>query len=224
MTTIDFEDGRELLRQHDIRVVRARIVDSAEDAINFSARRTIDLCVLAAQAETAPSDIEERLRSPDKIRHAYTRLQEHSLAHPGSRILARRILEDGTDVAVEARDDATLGRIVEIRGGTHVAHRLHPLGEDQAEGMLVEFHAKHGIASSEARTYMLAHLLLHVSEIFEDDAIERMTLAQVRVADNSYEVVDVHVVANRPLDLNRRLGRHAHDRKGYLSSSSGKLS
>lgn len=224
MTTIDFEDGRELLREHEIRVVRARIVDSAEDAIAFSARRTIDLCALAANAETPPTDIEHDLRSTGKIRHAFARLQERVLGRPGSRILARRILEDGTDIVVEARDDTTLGGIVEIRGGSHVAHRLHPVGEDQAEGMLAEFHAKHGIASSEARTRMLAHLLLHVSEIFEDDAIERMTLDQIRVADNSYEVVDVHVVANKPLDLKRRLGRHAHDRKGYLSSSSGKLS
>jgi len=155
----------------------------------------------------------------DKIRHAYRRLQERVLARPGARILARRILEDGTDIVVEARDDAVLGRIVEVRGGGHVAHRLHPLGEEQAEGMLGEFHARHGIASSEARTRMLAHLLVHVSEIFEDDAIERLTLDHVRVADNSYEVIDVHIAAKRPLDLKRRLGRHAHDRKGFYAPS-----
>lgn len=219
MTTIDFELGRELLREHDVRVVRARVVDSAEDAIAFAARRTINLYALPVQNGALPSDIEHDLRSTENIRRAFARLKERCLARPGSRVLARRILEEGTDLVIEARDDAKLGRLIEIRGGGHVAHRLAPLGEDQAEAMLVEFHAKHGVASSEARTRMLAHLLIHVSDIFEDDAIDRMTLGQVRVADNTYEVVDVHVVAKKPLDLHRRLGRHAHDRKGFYTPS-----
>ena len=114
-------------------------------------------------------------------------------------------MEAGTDVVIDARDDAVLGRIVEIRGGGHVAHGYHPLGEDHAEAMLAEFHAKHGIASSDARTRMLAHDLMRVSKKFENDAIVRITLDPVRVHDNSYHVLDVHILVKRPLHLNRRI-------------------
>lgn len=219
MTIIDFEDGLELLREHDIRVVRARVVESADDAVSFAARRTIDLRILA------PSDVDERtiepgLRASDKIRGAYARLHERVLAHPGSRILARRILEVGNDVAIEGRDDADLGRIVEIRSGDRAAHRLHPLGEQRAEAMLAELHAKLGVASSGARTRMLAHLLLHVSSVFDDEAIERVVLDQVRVADNSYEVADAHVFAKGPLAFERRRGGPARERDGYYAPAS----
>lgn len=219
MTNIDFEDGLELLREHDIRVISTRVVDSAEDAVAFADRRTIELGLLESGADSTPKAFETDLHTTDRIRHAYRRLETRKGSLPQTRILARRQIETGTDIAIEARDDAVLGRIVEIRGGGHVANRVVPLGEDQAEAMLAEFHAKHGIASSEARARMLAHILLRVSEIFADDAIVRMSLDPVRIAENSYDVLAAHIVARRPLMLHRRLAKDAHDRKGYLAPS-----
>lgn len=219
MTTIDFEDGLELLHEHDIRVVRARVVDSAEDAVAFAERHPIELGTLYWNADSTPKDFESDLQTTDRIRNAYRRLEERSRALPGARILARRSVEAGADVVIDARDDAILGRIVELRGGGHAAHRLLPLGERQAEALLGEFDAKHGIAANETQTRMLANLLLRISDICADDAVARITLDPVRVRGNSYDVLAVHVAAKRPLQLHRRLAKHAHDRKGYYAPS-----
>ena len=67
MAAIAFEDGLELLREHDIRVVDARVVDSAEDAIRFAARRAIDLCVLGSKAELTSEDTASDLRTTSSI-------------------------------------------------------------------------------------------------------------------------------------------------------------
>lgn len=67
MAAIAFEDGLELLREHDIRVVDARVFDSAEDAIRFAARRAIDLCVLGSKAELTSEDTASDLRTTSSI-------------------------------------------------------------------------------------------------------------------------------------------------------------
>ncbi len=221
MIFVDVEDALELLREHGIQVGAARVVGSVEDASAFAARHPIDLYAFVPFSESHPGQTIEDLHGPDSIGEAYRRLERYTLGAPKARIVARRAVPAGTDVVIDARHDPALGRIVEIRSGAHVASRPHPLAAHRAEAMLEEFHTKHGIASNEARTRMLAHLLERVSGILDDGSIDRLTLDPVRVHGNSYHVLGVRATAKRPLGLNRRLAPHAHDRKGHYAPSGG---
>ena len=206
-------DALELLREHGIRVVRSRYVDSAQDAVFFAEHRPISLSTVSSGNRSHPPIAETDLRKSSAIRHAYDRIAPHVEKSANGHVLAQRIIEAGTDIAIECRNDPTLGPIVEIRSGTHHVHRLALVDEMQAEAMLGEFHAKHGIAPAEKATRMLAHLILRVCAVFAEAAIERVTLDPIRLHDSTYDVIGASVEARHPIALNRRLGKHAHDRK-----------
>ena len=206
-------DALELLREHGIRVVRSRYVDSAQDAVFFAEHRPISLRTVSNGHAPTTATAETDLRKSHAIRHAYERIAPLVEKSANGHVLAQRSIESGTDIAIECRNDPKLGPIVEIRSGSHHAHRLAPVDELQAEAMLNEFHAKHGIAPAEKATRMLAHLLLRVCAVFAEAAIERVTLDPIRLHDSTYDVISASVEARHPIALNRRLGKHAHDRR-----------
>ena len=206
-------DALELLREHGIRVVRSSYVDSAQDAVYFAEHRPISLRAVSSGHSANPPIAENDLCESQAIRHAYERIVSHVEKSANGHVLAQRTIEPGTDIAIECRNDPTLGPIVEIRSGTHHAHRLAPIDELQAEAMLNEFHAKHGIAPAAKATRMLAHLLLRVGAVFAEDGIERVMLDPIRLHDSTYDVIGASVEARHPIALNRRLGKHAHDRR-----------
>lgn len=149
-------------------------------------------------------------------------LREHGIRVPSDNERTKAIA-GGTDIVIECKDDPVQGRIVEIRSGTHHAHRLAPIDEFQAEAMLSDFGAKHGIASNEKETRMLAHLLLRASAVFSEDAIEGVLLDPVRLHHGAYDVLGAKIEASRAVTLNRRLDPHAHDRKGLPFRANGRM-
>jgi hypothetical protein len=213
---IDTLETLELLRERGIHVARTRYVDSAEDAVFFSERQAIELRVIASGSE-APDIVETKLKGDDTIRHAYDRVAPHAKALTTGHVLAQLQVANGTDIAIEGRNDPKLGRIIELRCGAHHVHRLHPLTEDLAESMLSDFHSKRGIAANEKATRMLVHLLERISSVYEDEAIERVLLDPIRLHDNSYHVLNATIASKRSLSLHKRLARDAHDKKSAYS-------
>lgn len=210
---MDSVEALELLREHSIHVARTRYVDSGEDAIFFAEGRPITLRVVVSGNGAVSHPSEGGLRQSEAIRQAYERLVSAAHAHAGGQVLAQHEVGVGTDIAIEGRDDPSIGRIVELRCGERRVYRLHPLTEDLSTAMLSEFHSKNGIAAGEKATHMLSHLLLRVSELFSDDAIESMLLSPIRLHDNTYHVLNAVISAKRALPLNKRLDKHAHDKK-----------
>jgi ATP-grasp domain len=210
-TIIDTVEGLEFLREHGIAIAPTRYVDGSEDAVFFAAGRPVALRIAAsavggiARSEAPP---EAGLRTASAIRQAYDRLAP-------ARVIAQHQAEAGTNITIEGRDDEKIGRIVELRCGAHTVHRLHPLSLEQAESMLSEFRSKRGIAASEKAARMLTHLLVRVSEVYEDESISRLLLDPVRLHDNRYEVLDAAIWSKRALRLNPRLDKHARDKKTF---------
>jgi hypothetical protein len=208
-TIIDTVEGLEFLHEHGINIAPTRYVDSSEDAVFFAAGRPLELRVAAANGAARPeAPPEAGLRTASEIRQAYDRLAP-------TRVIARHQAEAGTNITIEGRDDEKIGRIIELRCGTHAVHRLHPLSLDQAEVMLSEFRSKRSIAGGEKAARMLAHLLVRVSEVYADETVTRLLLDPVRLHDNRYEVLDAAIWSKRALRLNPRLDRHARDKKSF---------
>jgi hypothetical protein len=206
MMIIDTMEALEFLRQHGIRVAQTRYVDSGEDAIFFAGNRPIALCVAAGNAKTP-------LHTTDAIKEAYAHLSREAsgIGH----VLAQQYIESGTDIAIEAYNDDAIGRIVELQCGKHRAYRLHPLTKDLAESMLTEFRSKRNIAGTEKSAHMLEHLLLKVSEIYEDQTIIRLSLDPVRLHGNTYDVLEAKITTKSGLTIHPRLAPHARDKKGF---------
>jgi hypothetical protein len=208
-TIIDAVEGLEFLHEHGMTIAPTRYVDSSEDAVFFAAGRPIVLRAgNSADGPRREAPTEAGLRTASEIRQAYDRLRP-------DRVVAQHQAEAGTNITIEGRDDEKIGRIVELRCGTHAVHRLHPLSLDQAEAMLSEFRSKRGIAASEKAARMLTHLLVRVSEAYEDENISQLLLDPVRLHDNRYEVLDAVLRSKRALHLNPRLDKHARDKKSF---------
>lgn len=206
-------DALELLREAGIRVARARYVESAEDAVFFADGRPIVLRVVLSGSASALNGNGGSLTTTDAIRHAFKTHEPQADTFATGHVLAQRSIPAGTDIVIECRDDVTLGRIAELRCGTHHVQRLVPIESVQAESMLAEFHAKHGIAHDAKSTRMLAHLIERLSALFADPGISRLSLNPVRLHDSTYDVIDATVEARRAVPLKPRLAPHAHDRK-----------
>jgi hypothetical protein len=218
MIALEFEDALDLLNEHGIHVGPGRAVENIEDAVAFAADRPIDLFLSVPFAESHPARIVSNLRTPQIVGHAYRMLEAQARHVPAARILARRVVDAGNDVAVDAREDGLLGKVIEIRDGSRAACRLHPLGAEQAEAMLAEFGAPDGNVQGKARTRRLAHLLVRVSGVLDVPGVERVTLDPVRVCDDSYHVLGARIASRRDLRLDRSVDGRAHERSAFHAS------
>jgi hypothetical protein len=230
---LDKIEGYEALVQSGMHVVRARYVDSEEDAIAFAARRAarderavpIVLRALPRDAEGGTPDelVDGPLAGHDAVRAAYGRLTAR-LEPAGGRILAAAVVGPGTDVAIEGRADAALGKVVALHGGggSHGMERMIPFGEDGAARLVEHFqehdHRPHG----ERTRKMLEHLLMRVAAFFAESGVESFALDPVRLHDNGYTILDATLRAAGPLHLDKRLAHDARDRKGYGYHPSGR--
>jgi hypothetical protein len=71
-----------------------------------------------------------------------------------------------------------------------------------------ESYGHHG--SRESTRRMLEHLLLRVSDFFEETGVDEFRL-DVRLHENEYTVLDATMTSARTLHVKPRLGKHAHD-------------
>jgi hypothetical protein len=227
---LDKVEGFAALSKSGMHVVRARYVDSAEDAIAFAARRDakderavpIVLRALVPEGGRSPEElIEGPLAGHDPIRAAYRRLTAREPVV--GRILAEVAVGPGTDISIEGREDAALGKVVALQdGGAHGMERMIPFGEDGAAMLVEHFQANHHRPHGEQTRKMLEHLLVRVSAFYEESGVESFVLAPVRLHENSYTILDATLRAAGPLAVGKRLAHHAHDRKGYDYHPSGR--
>jgi hypothetical protein len=221
---VDKIEGYEALRQCGLHVARARYVDSAEDAIAFAGRRNaaddravpIGLRSIARDGSGRPteSSLQGPLDGHEAIRRTYGRLLGE-LYPEGGKVLAQDWVDRGSDVAIEGRIDAASGKVITLRSGAHSVECMVPVAGAAAEALVHGFREYHHQLHGEHARRMLEHLLIRISEFFEHSSAERLVLDPVRLHENSYTIVDATLHAPGPLHLERRLGHHAHDRKGY---------
>jgi ATP-grasp domain len=222
---IDKLDGLNLLDRYDIRVVRAKYVDSPEDAIAFAVRRTaqderaIPIVLCAVSPDGAVPEAEGPLSGHDPIRAAFLALGP-AVEASGGRILARAWIEPGTDIRIEGRTDAALGKCLTLSSRVHSVERMVPIDTQGAQALAEHFQGYHHRGDSEKSRRMLEHLLMRVSQLFSDEpGVESFTLSPLRIHENSYTVLDAIVTLSGPIHSRKRLDAHAHDRKGHYQPS-----
>jgi hypothetical protein len=103
--------------------------------------------------------------------------------------------------------------VYELHSGAHMAHRLLPLEEFQAEEMVAGFVPAHGHHSSEKQLRTLAHLLVKISHMYVESGMERCDL-EVALHENGYCVCSAQIKTLHELHVPKRV---VHDRKqtGY---------
>jgi len=220
--TIDFLEALNLLEHAGIRVVRAKYIDSAQDAIAFATRREArDPRVVPIVLSTAAGDDstlrrragdDDALHSGTAIQAAYERLANITTA---PRILARDYVGSGTDIALAYGRNDKGQEFLELRSGDHATEQLLPIDETGArllvEHMLAHDHRGH----SEKSRRMVEHLILRVCSVLDEFPIEALELDPVRLHENSYTVVGASITAPSRLRVEKRLPKHAHDRKAF---------
>ncbi|MGD0473864.1 MAG: hypothetical protein ABSB70_11735 [Candidatus Velthaea sp.] len=222
--TIDYIEALGLLEHAGIRVVRAKYVDSAQDAVAFATRREArDPRVVPIVLSNVPREGAipghraapvQALQSGPAITAAYERLAAADESRE-QRILAWEYIAPGTDIALAYRVDDLGKAYLELRSGEHGTEQLLPIDETGAR-MLVEHMLAHDHrVRSEKSRRMLEHLVLRVCGLLDEFPINALELDPVRLHENSYTVLGALLTAPMHLRVGKRLANHAHDRKAH---------
>lgn len=217
---IDTIEGFKALKHFGIHAVRAKIVDSAEDAIAFAERRNapdprfVPILLRAGEQGQASAT----LTSEDAIRRAYAYFAQVP-NHPA--ILAVEATGRGTDITIAGRTDPSDGKIVALRSQARGVERMMPLDSAGAEYLASHYQGHDHQGASEKTRRMLEHLVLGVSGFFEHSGVTEFKLT-VRLHDNAYTVIAAAMTAPHALHFKERLDKHAHDRKAADYHPAGK--
>ena len=222
---LDKIDGFHALEHYGIHVARSAYVDSPEGAIAFAARRTAHdermvpiLLRIVEAGQTSPvarHAVDVPLPDDATIRRAYAAVTAN-LDLTQRHVLAQEAVAAGTEIALVGRFDQRLEqKVVTLSSGQHGAEATVPLAAARAETLVMNFRPFHHHGASEKNRRMLEHLLLRVSEFFENDGVVGFELDPLRLEENTYAVLDAKVAVRHPLHLKERLSRHAHDAKEY---------
>jgi hypothetical protein len=229
--TIDFLEALALLEHAGIRVVRAKYVDSAEDAVAFAMRSEApNSRVLPTVLRSEPHDGETAqpratagvvLHSSAAIQTEYGRLAATTQT-AATRILAQEYVGAGTDIALVYHAEDPGQKYLELRSGEHGAEQLLPIDESGARILAEHMLAHDHRGRSEKSRRMLEHLILRVCGLLDEFPIDTLELDPVRLHDNSYTVLGAAITAPSRLRVDRRLTSHARDRKAYGYRPSGR--
>jgi hypothetical protein len=227
--TIDYLEALALLEHAGIRVVRAKYVDSAQDAVAFATRREArDPRIVPIVLNGAPHEVskprhrpaaDDALHSSAAIQDAYERL---SSATPGQRVLAQEYVTGGTDVALAYGINDSGHEFIALRSGDHSTEQLLPIDETAARALAEHMLAHDHRGRSEKSRRMIEHLILRVCGLLDEFPIEALELDPVRLHENTYTVLGAAIAAPSRLKVEKRLPNHARDRKGFGYRPSGR--
>jgi hypothetical protein len=222
--TIDYIEALRLLERAGIRVVRAKYVDSAQDAVAFATRREsrdpriLPIVLIGVQRDGAlpqrRNSADDVVQSGAAIQVAYERLaaQDETSA---PRVLAREHVAGGTDITLAYKTNDSGQKYLELGTGEHRTEQLLPIDETGAR-MLVEHMLAHDHRGpSEKSRRMLQRLVLRVCGLLNEFPIDTLELDPVRLHENSYTVLGAALTAPSRLHVEKRLTNHARDRKAY---------
>jgi hypothetical protein len=229
--TIDYIEGLALLEHAGIRVVRAKYVDSAQDAVAFAMRREardpriVPIVLSGTPGEGAnasyPSGADDALNSSAAIQGSYERLA-HPDAAPAQRVLARDYIASGTDIALAYGTNDSGHEFLELRSGDHSTEQPFPIDATGARALVEHMFAHDHRGRSEKSRRMLEHLIVRVCSLLDEFPIKTLQLDPVRLHDNSYTVLGAAIAAPSRLHVEKRLPNHARDRKAYGYRPSGR--
>jgi hypothetical protein len=229
--TIDYIEALGLLEHAGIRVVRAKYVDSAQDAVAFATRREardpriLPIVLIGVLRDGAPAQrraaADDVLHSAAAIQAAYERLaaRTETLA---PRVLAQEYIAGGTDVTLAYKTNDSGQEYLELGSGEHTTEQLLPIDETGARVLVEHMLAHDHRGRSEKSRRMLEHLVLRVCGLLDEFPIDTLELDPVRLHENSYTVLGATLTAPSRLHVEKRLPNHARDRKAFGYRPSGR--
>lgn len=200
------------LEQAGIRVVRARVVDSAEDAIAFAERRDAPDPRFMPILLRADSGSTQPLESEKAIRRAYDRLSRGTAFRT---VIAQNVVPSGEEFTIVGESNAH--KTIRVQG--HAAFEI-PLDAESA-GLLAANVRDYGHRLPAKTRNMFEHLFLHLSAFFEAPELRAFTVT-ARLHDGGYTIVDAAASSATPLRVHAVLGPHGRDRKSDEYHPSGR--
>ncbi len=101
---------------------------------------------------------------------------------------------------------------------------LRPVDEERALALVRRFRG-HGLPAGETRLeHMFAHLLLKLSELYDESKALTLRCDLVHLHPTSYRIGKVRLQLAAPLELKDRLSPHEHDRHAVFSHRHGSRS
>jgi succinyl-CoA synthetase beta subunit len=204
MPLLDYMLAKKLLEKYKIRSVDSKYVESADDAVRFSAGGKIVLKLLSDKAlhKTKAGLVKLGLKGEGEIRAAYGDLSRRGKSLMPYKILAQKMAEGGVEIIIGGNTDRQFGKMLLVGlGGIYVETfkdvqlRLCPITKADAEDMLFGLESRKIITYDGKAEEEVVELLLKVSKMFtENKRIVELDLNPVIIRQGSYDAVDIRII------------------------------
>ncbi|MCL4403403.1 MAG: acetate--CoA ligase family protein [Candidatus Marsarchaeota archaeon] len=199
---LEYMKAEELLNMYGIRVVPAKYVKSAEEALRFSEGEAIVLKAIPSKPAHKSKNgmVAVDLKTQDEIRNGFNKVRKAAHKFAPYKILAQKMIK-GTEIIIGGKQDSQFGKLVLIGlGGVNVevfrdfSLRLCPITTYDAESMIMQLKSRSIIAGNDKQFRMLKELLLKTSKLMSDNDISELDLNPVILHDDTYHAVDLRII------------------------------
>lgn len=202
VSQLEYMKAEELLNMYGIKVVPAKYVKGADEAVRFSDGDAIVLKAIPSKpAHKSKSGLVAiDLKTPEEIRFGFGKVRKAAHKFAPYKILAQKMVK-GTEIIVGGRQDAQFGKLILIGlGGVNVevfrdfSLRLCPITNYDAESMITQLKSRSIIASSDKQFKMVKELLMKASKLMSDNDISELDLNPIILHDDTYHAVDLRII------------------------------
>ena len=204
MPLLDYMQAKKLLDRYGIRSVDAKYVNSADDAVKFSAGKKIVLKLISEKAlhKSKAGLVKLDLESEKEIASAYAELLRKGKKLRPYKMLAQKMAEDGVEIIIGGNTDKQFGKMILLGlGGIYVEAfkdvqlRVCPITRGDAVDMISELKSGKVITYDGRSKERIVKLLLSVSKLLTNNKnVAELDLNPVIVRPGSYDVVDIRAI------------------------------
>ena len=203
MGLMDYKNAHRMLSKYGIKIVEGKYVSDVKEAISFSKGTPIAMKAISEKAlhKSKNKLVGLNLASEDAITKSYNELSRKAKKFRPYKILAQKMITDGTEIIIGGKTDTQFGKMILIGlGGIYVetfkdfALRLCPINRYDAESMLQQLRSKRIIAPDSKTSGLVVNLLLNVSRMFTENNITELDLNPLILHDGTYDAVDLRII------------------------------
>lgn len=202
---VDYAEAHRILSKYGINSARSAYIESASDAIKFSAGEPIAMKVISQQAlhKSKNGLVKLRLYTAKDISSAFSELRDSArkLKLDKYKILVQEMVAEGVEIIVGGSVDPQFGKMILLGlGGIYVeifrdvALRVCPIGEYDAESMIHQLRSSNVIAPDKKADAKVKSILLKVSKMLAENEILELDLNPIILTRAGYAAVDLRII------------------------------
>ncbi len=202
---MDYIEAHTLLKKFGIKALDAKYVNSADEALSFSAGRTIVMKLISDKAihKSKSGLVKLNLASQEAIASAYKDLKSKGESLKPYKILVQEQISGGTEIIIGGNTDLQFGKLILLGlGGIYVetfkdvSVRVCPISKYDASSMLASLKSAKIMAPDQKSEQMITDLLLKVSNLLtKNENINELDLNPIIIHDGTYDAVDLRIIA-----------------------------